>query len=177
LLLLGIGIAPPRHRHCSHSASALLPLNIFIPGCLVLHPSASASLLSLYQHPPFLSIGIPPSLHCPPRYRYPSHFGIVDIRRRYPSLVLGLLLPAAPQPLHPPASSHHSLSTTSITAIPTHQPTSLSKHTNIPCGTELFTAIHRAAHLVNVFKEGCSNVATPYIKHGIVEGVRKREKD
>jgi hypothetical protein len=34
-----------------------------------------------------------------------------------------------------------------------------------------------AAHPVNVFKEGRSDVATSYIKRGIVEGFGKREKD
>jgi hypothetical protein len=33
------------------------------------------------------------------------------------------------------------------------------------------------AHPVNVFKEGRSDVATPYIKRGIVKGVGKHEKD
>jgi len=37
--------------------------------------------------------------------------------------------------------------------------------------------VFRAAHPVNVFKEGRSDVATLYIKCGIVEGVGKREKD
>jgi len=142
-LPLGIGIAPPWHWHRCPSALASPSLNILIPGRSVSHPLASASLLSSYWHHFFLGISIPLSLHRPPRYRYPSHFGIVGIRRRYPSLVLGLFLLTAPQPPHPPASSHRSLPTTSITTIPTHQPTSLSKHTNIPCGTELFTAIHR----------------------------------
>jgi hypothetical protein len=109
LVSLGIGLA--RHRHWSHSALALLPLDIFIPGRSVLHSSASASPLSSYWHPPFLGIGIPPSLHRSPRYRYCSHFSIVGIRRWYPSLVLGLLSPASPQPLYPPASSRRSLST------------------------------------------------------------------
>jgi hypothetical protein len=129
----------------------LLSLDIFITGRSVLHPLASASLLSLYRHPPFLGIGIPLSPHRPPRYRYPSHFGIVGIRRQYPSLVLGLLLPAAPQPLHPLASSHRSLSTTSITAIPIHQPTSSSKHTNIPCRTEHTSAIQRHQNQIGNF--------------------------
>jgi hypothetical protein len=112
LLSLGIGIALSRHWHCSLSALALLSLDILIPGHSVSHLSASASLLSSYRHHLSLGIGILPSLHHLPRYRYPSHFSIIGIRRRYPSLALGLLLPTAPQSPHPPALSHCSLPTT-----------------------------------------------------------------
>jgi hypothetical protein len=66
LLLLGIGIAFTRHRHCSRLALASLSLDIFIPGCSVTHPSASASpsllvsasSLPRYWHPTFST---PPS--------------------------------------------------------------------------------------------------------------------
>jgi hypothetical protein len=90
LVALGIGIAPPQHWHCSHSASALLPLDIFIPGSSVLHPSSSASpsfLVSAspfprYQHPCSLSIALlgigilAPSASPHSRYQHPLALGI-----------------------------------------------------------------------------------------------------
>jgi hypothetical protein len=132
-----------RHRHCSLgisialSALALVSLDILTPSRSVSHSSASASPLSWYRHPalpaPHSSVSVSLALqHC----WYPASVSLSCLRTPIPNCAsvsssTGFISSLSPYNL-------------SITAIPTHQPTSLSKHTIIPCGTELFIAIHRS---------------------------------
>jgi hypothetical protein len=104
-----------------------------------------------HRHPFSPRIGIPPSSVSASGPLYTAPLGI-GIPRTSASSVSGvgilLLSQDSSSQQHLSLSIHRlrlvapSLQT-SIAAIPTHQPTSLSKHTNIPCGTELFTAIQR----------------------------------
>jgi len=113
----------------SHSRLLVLPTALSSQHHLPAHLDLSIRILSLSQHRT-------------PQYRCSLHLSVIGIRHLSPSTHLGLISPILPRSLPPSASHHYTppILHSIFTILPTTQPLH-RKHTIIPCGTELFTAI------------------------------------